>query len=75
MGDDLLLIGDTVVADVQLSSEYEIQKAKITLLDSDRAKINLFEPNFRVAPGQACVIYENDKVLGGGWISENLSVK
>ena len=75
LGDDLLLIGDTVVADVQLSSEYEIQKAKITLLDSDRAKINLFEPNFRVAPGQACVIYENDKVLGGGWISENLSVK
>lgn len=26
------------------------------------------EPQFGVAPGQALVLYENDRVLGGGWI-------
>ena len=25
------------------------------------------------APGQACVLYLNDQVLGGGWITENSS--
>jgi len=75
LGDGLLSTSDSIVADVQLSSEYETQKAKITLLDSGKAKISLFDPNYRVAPGQACVIYENDRVLGGGWISGNLSIK
>ena len=50
-------------------SEYETQKAKISLIDHDKAKINLVEPNYRVAPGQACVIYLKDRVLGGGWIT------
>ncbi len=25
-------------------------------------------PGFGIAPGQACVLYEGDRVLGGGWI-------
>jgi tRNA-uridine 2-sulfurtransferase len=59
--------------DVQLSSEHVTQKADITLLGTDKALISLCEPNYRVAPGQACVAYDNNKVLGGGWISGNLS--
>jgi tRNA-specific 2-thiouridylase len=26
------------------------------------------EPQFGVSPGQACVFYDGDRVLGGGWI-------
>ncbi|MEJ2120182.1 MAG: tRNA 2-thiouridine(34) synthase MnmA [Alphaproteobacteria bacterium] len=26
------------------------------------------EPQFGVSPGQACVLYDGDRVLGGGWI-------
>ena len=62
-----------IIADVQLSSEHITQKASISYLDSDNLLINLHEANYRVAPGQACVIYKNDKILGGGWISGGLS--
>ena len=27
------------------------------------------KPQFGVAPGQACVFYQGDRVLGGGWIA------
>ncbi len=33
------------------------------------AILTLHEPAFGVAPGQAGVIYQGDRVLGGGWIS------
>jgi tRNA-specific 2-thiouridylase len=29
----------------------------------------LDDPYPGVAPGQACVLYDGDRVLGGGWIS------
>ena len=60
--------------DVQLSSEHVTQKANISLTNSDQALISLKEPNYRVAPGQACVVYDDDRVLGGGWISGDLSL-
>ena len=66
-------IGHIKDIDVQLSSEHITQKADISVLDSDQAIISLKEPNYRVAPGQACVAYDNDRIIGGGWISGNLS--
>ena len=32
-------------------------------------------PEFGVAPGQAAVLYEGERVLGGGWIEETLGVE
>ncbi len=29
---------------------------------------------YGVAPGQACVFYDGDRVLGGGWIDETVPV-
>jgi tRNA-specific 2-thiouridylase len=34
----------------------------------DTAEVILDEPEEGVAPGQACVFYRGDRVLGGGWI-------
>jgi tRNA-uridine 2-sulfurtransferase len=31
------------------------------------------EPQFGVSPGQACVLYEGDRVLGGGWIRREMA--
>ena len=31
--------------------------------------MTLFAAQAGVAPGQACVAYDGDRVLGGGWIS------
>lgn len=33
------------------------------------ATVRLIEPTAGVAPGQACVLYDGPRVLGGGWIS------
>jgi tRNA-specific 2-thiouridylase len=39
-------------------------------LDEGRAEVDLLGGEDAVAPGQACVFYEEDgtRVLGGGWI-------
>jgi tRNA-specific 2-thiouridylase len=33
------------------------------------------QPEFGVSPGQAAVLYEGDRVLGGGWIEETVSAE
>ena len=32
--------------------------------------VEFIEPEFGISPGQACVFYDNDRMLGGGWISD-----
>ncbi len=57
---------------VKVRSTGSLLKAKIDLIDNNKAKINLFNPEDGISPGQACVFYKKDqygeKVLGGGWI-------
>ena len=38
------------------------------LVDEDRLEVEFDEPQYGVAPGQAVVLYDEDRVLGGGWI-------
>ncbi|CBS87228.1 tRNA (5-methylaminomethyl-2-thiouridylate)-methyltransferase [Azospirillum lipoferum 4B] len=33
------------------------------------ARVELLEAQHGIAPGQACVVYQGDRVLGGGWIA------
>lgn len=40
-------------------------------LDGATGEAVLSEPAFGVAPGQACVFYDGDRVLGGGWIARD----
>ncbi|MFN4088926.1 MAG: tRNA 2-thiouridine(34) synthase MnmA [Alphaproteobacteria bacterium] len=42
--------------------------ARLEALAGGRARVRPAEPQFGVAPGQACVFYDGDRVLGGGWI-------
>ena len=41
----------------------------------DGADIHFEQPEFGVAPGQAAVIYEGDRVLGGGWIRKTVAAE
>jgi tRNA-specific 2-thiouridylase len=37
--------------------------------DGTRLSVRFDEPQFGVAPGQAAVVYDGERVLGGGWIA------
>lgn len=44
--------------------------ARVRALDQDRAELEFDAPQVAVTPGQAVVFYEDDVVLGGGWIDQ-----
>jgi tRNA-uridine 2-sulfurtransferase len=52
---------------VKLRSAHAPAAASLAL-DGDGGEALLDEPAFAVAPGQACVFYDGERMLGGGWI-------
>ncbi|MBM3823529.1 MAG: tRNA 2-thiouridine(34) synthase MnmA [Verrucomicrobia bacterium] len=43
--------------------------ATILPMEAGRARVILHEPQRAITPGQACVLYQDDLVVGGGWIA------
>jgi tRNA-specific 2-thiouridylase len=41
----------------------------------DGEAVHFERPEYGVAPGQAAVLYEGDRVLGGGWIEETVAAE
>jgi tRNA-specific 2-thiouridylase len=41
----------------------------------DGESVRFVEPEYGVAPGQAAVLYDGERVLGGGWIEETVSAE
>ena len=57
---------------VKLRSTMEPVGARLFADDGDNATVILDERQFGISPGQACVVYDKDRVLGGGWILRQL---
>jgi len=55
----------------QIRYQHTAAPASIERIDADRVRVQFTEPQFGVAPGQALVLYEGDRVLGGGWICQS----
>jgi len=58
-----------VRARVRIRNRHEPAEAEVTPLDATTARINFFEPQRAITPGQAAVFYSGELVLGGGWIA------
>jgi len=71
--DDVNWLGETPLPSdgqaimVRLRSSQPLRPATVHH-DVSGWRVHFAEPEFGVAPGQACVFYENDRVLGGGTI-------
>ena len=57
-------------ASVQIRYNGSPKPATVTVDPADETKfqVNFDEPQLAVAPGQAAVVYDDSRVLGGGWI-------
>ena len=60
--------GEAVDCAVKLRSAQPPIAARATVLADGRARVDLSAPAQAIAPGQACVMYAGERVLGGGWI-------
>jgi tRNA-specific 2-thiouridylase len=63
-----------VPVEVKLRSAQAPAAGTVRLPGDGTAEVVLNEPQFGVAPGQACVFYQGDRVLGGGWIVREKSL-
>ena len=62
------LNGAKVDCAVKIRSTMEPEPASVRATGDGRVEVTFAEPQYGVSPGQACVAYDGDRVLGGGWI-------
>jgi tRNA-uridine 2-sulfurtransferase len=60
---------ESLEATVKIRYHHPGARATVTPLPGGRAKVKLYSPQRAITPGQAAVFYDEDLVLGGGWIS------
>jgi tRNA-specific 2-thiouridylase len=70
LGDDATGGGE-IRAAVKIRSTRPPAPATVTLHADGGATVTLDEPEEAVAPGQACVFYNGERVLGGGWVTRD----
>ena len=54
--------------DAQIRHRHLPAAARVRALDDARAELEFDAPQSAVTPGQAVVFYQDDVVVGGGWI-------
>ena len=63
------LEAEGVPCTVKIRSSSNPMAATVFLMGQQKARVNLDTPEYGISPGQACVFYQGDRVLGGGWIT------
>ena len=70
LGDEPLT-SRSLPVDVKLRANQQAVSATVQDMGGGRAAVSLDRPQAGVSPGQACVIYRGERVLGGGWIERS----
>ena len=58
----------TLSTTVQIRYRHQPVPADVQAVSAEWARVVLHEPQFAVTPGQAAVFYDDQTVIGGGWI-------
>jgi tRNA-specific 2-thiouridylase len=61
-------LAEWTAATVQIRHRHRPAAGRVRAVDNGRAEFEFDEPQPAVTPGQAAVFYDDDVVLGGGWI-------
>jgi tRNA-specific 2-thiouridylase len=61
-----------IQAQVRLRSNHQEEDAIVKIGENGEAEIEMKSMTRAITPGQACVIYQNSRVLGGGWITKEI---
>ena len=69
IGTDTPAPGEELAVVARLRSSHPGAPARLERAADGTAVVTLEEPEAATAPGQACVLYEGERVLGGGWIT------
>jgi len=64
--------GEKLEVAVKIRSTRSPKAAEISKLAGDKMKVKFLSEEKAAAPGQACVIYDGTRVLGGGWITREI---
>lgn len=60
--------GSEIRCQAQIRYQHKEADCTVEILDEDRFRVTFDDPEYGVAPGQAVVLYIEDRVIGGGWI-------
>ncbi|MDB5699530.1 MAG: mnmA, partial [Alphaproteobacteria bacterium] len=73
LGDDLIA-GQSADRSLGLTAKIR-SMARPTPVRFDGSSVHFEQPEYGVAPGQAAVLYDGDRVLGGGWIEATVAAE
>lgn len=59
---------------VKIRSRADYVPAEIRLYADNQVEVRFLEAQRAITPGQACVFYDGNLCLGGGWIADSLAV-
>ncbi|WP_425362162.1 tRNA 2-thiouridine(34) synthase MnmA [Candidatus Tisiphia endosymbiont of Mystacides longicornis] len=68
-----MVVQEEVEVQVKIRSTRPATFAKIIRISNTEIRVKLMSAEKAVTPGQACVIYDNARVLGGGWITREIA--
>lgn len=68
LGDEEQLPDQGIALSVKVRSAQPLVSAMVYGKDNNCAHVILDEPQAGISPGQACVFYDGERVMGGGWI-------
>ncbi len=65
--------GETIRGAAKIRAAHEPAACAVTLSADGTVEVHFDAPQSAITPGQAVVVYDGDRVLGGGWIRQAVS--